>query len=197
MNDKLRLLIKIVNKTVITATIVIMLFMAIFTVPRLFHIKPFVVLSGSMEPTIPTASVVFVDTTKRDVKIGDVITFSLSTGANTGVYVTHRVNDIVDGLIQTKGDNNDNADGYIEPDAVTGTVMTHIPYVGLILDFLQKQGFVLVAIWVFAANAITAVLNHFTETEETENTDKHSKTRSNTESNNTHKPTLTIKHKIN
>ena len=152
------------NRIVAVLTVIILIVVAGFTAPRLFGVKPFVVLSGSMEPTIPTGSCVFVNTKDRDVSEGDIITFSLSTGENTGVFVTHRVNKITDdGLIQTKGDNNDNPDGYLEKDAVVGTVIFHVPVLGQVLDFLQSKGFVLNALWVFVINIITMLLSWLVE----------------------------------
>lgn len=156
--------IKWLNRIVAVLTVIILIMVAGFTAPRLFGIKPFVVLSGSMEPTIPTGSCVFVNTKDTNVDEGDIITFSLSTGKDSSVFVTHRVNQITDdGLIQTKGDNNDSPDGYLESDAVIGTVMFHIPVLGQILDFLQNRGFVLVALWVLVINIITMLLSWLAE----------------------------------
>ena len=156
--------IKWLNRIVAVLTVIILIMVAGFTAPRLFGIKPFVVLSGSMEPTIPTGSCVFVNTKDTNVDEGDIITFSLSTGEDSSVFVTHRVNKITDdGLIQTKGDNNDSPDGYLELDAVIGTVMFHIPVLGQILDFLQNKGFVLVALWVLVINVITMLLSWLAE----------------------------------
>lgn len=47
------------NRIVAVLTVIILIVVAGFTAPRLFGVKPFVVLSGSMEPTIPTGSCVF------------------------------------------------------------------------------------------------------------------------------------------
>lgn len=155
MAVKLSKVVKIVGNVVFVMTLVICLFFSVFTIPRLFGIKPFVVQSSSMEPTIPTGSVIFCNTKDTDVEKDDIITFSLAVSEDKGVYVTHRVYDInKDGLIQTKGDNNDSADGWLEPSAVTGTYVIHIPYCGFLLDALQNYGFVLVAIWVFIINLI-------------------------------------------
>ena len=50
------------------------------------NLRGYVILSGSMEPMIPTGSVVVVDTADRDVFPGDVATFS-----RHGDLVTHRI----------------------------------------------------------------------------------------------------------
>lgn len=158
--SKISLIFEEVSNLCVVLTIIICLIFSIFTLPRLFGIVPFVVQSSSMEPAIPTGSVVFVDTKDTDVKEGDIITYSLSTGNNSGVFVTHRVYKIDDenNLIQTKGDNNDNADGWIDKSAITGTAINYIPWCGFVLNSLQETGFVIIAIWMFVINLILMMI---------------------------------------
>lgn len=162
--EKLSRVVKVIANVVFILTLVVGLIFSIFTVPRLFGVKPFVVQSASMEPTIPTGSVVFVNTKNVYVEVDDIITFSLAVGEDKSVFVTHRAYDISDdGLIQTKGDNNDAPDGWLEPSAVTGTYLFHIPWCGFVLDQLQDYGFVLVTIWVFVINVMLAMLGKILE----------------------------------
>ena len=84
-------IVKWINRIVLLLTILICILMAGFLVPRLFGVTSFVVLSGSMEPVIPTGSAVFVNTKDTDVEKGDIITYSLGVGDDETVYVTHRV----------------------------------------------------------------------------------------------------------
>lgn len=88
--------------------------------------KPLVVVSGSMEPSIMTNSIVVVkqapetgyDLDTVDLK-DEVILFKM--GDN---YVIHRVVDIDENGILTKGDNNNVDDGYIEDlGEIKGTVI--------------------------------------------------------------------------
>lgn len=153
-------ILKTAGNIFIGITVFICLIFSVFTIPRFFGVTPFVVQSSSMEPEIPTGSVVFTNTNDKDVETGDIITYSLSTGEDTGVFITHRVHDTnaEKGLIQTKGDANDNADGWLEKEAVMGTVMFHIPEAGFLLEHLQEKGFVLLAIWVFTINALLLIL---------------------------------------
>ena len=141
-------------------TVILCLVFSIFTVPRLFGISPFVVQSASMEPTIPTGSVVFVNTKDTEVEEGDIVTYSLSLGDDKAVFVTHRVSriDTDSGLIQTKGDNNDSADGWLEPSAITGTVVKYVPWCGFVLDSLQRTGFVMIALWMAVINLILMMI---------------------------------------
>ena len=74
----------------------------------IFGIRPYVVLSGSMEPEIKTGSVVFVNQNVKfsELEKGDIITYK--TG---DVMVTHRVHEKNGDKIITKGDANDSLDG--------------------------------------------------------------------------------------
>lgn len=71
-----------------------------------FHIKPVVVVSGSMEPEIPVGSLVFIDQRDQSVDPGDVIAYQI--GDTTIVHRVVDQND--DGTYITKGDSNDTAD---------------------------------------------------------------------------------------
>lgn len=111
------------------------------------------VSSGSMEPAIPTGSVVFVDhveASEVDERIaeGDVITFV----SGDKKLVTHRVVEKYTAetsvRFRTKGDNNDAMD----PDPVyrqdvVGEVMFSVPFVGYIVAFANTgYGFMLL-VW--------------------------------------------------
>ena len=100
----------------------------------------FIVLSGSMEPTIPTGSVVLVEAVSPEqvnerVDEGDIITFSHARDIQQ--TTTHRVVEKQTGEISdtvrliTKGDNNPVRDS--EPvlrGDVVGVVLFHIPLLG-------------------------------------------------------------------
>lgn len=89
----------------------------------------FVILSGSMEPSISPGDVVIVDASAA-VAVGDVVTFD--TGSE--VPTTHRVVDAVDGQYVTKGDANENADSRpVDPDDVLGRVSLTIPLAGYVV----------------------------------------------------------------
>lgn len=105
----------------------------------------FIVQSGSMEPAIPTGSVVFVEGVppgQADERIeeGDVITFSKSgsiTRTTTHRVVEKRSGEITDSVsFVTKGDANENRDG--EPvlrDEIVGKVMFDVPLMGYVARF--------------------------------------------------------------
>ena len=64
-------------------------------------LRGYVILSGSMEPVIPTGSVAVVDSSKRDVRPGNIATFE-----RHGDLVTHRILSKTEEGYQTKGDAN-------------------------------------------------------------------------------------------
>lgn len=78
----------------------------------LFGYEPFMVMTGSMEPSINTGDMVIVkQVSQEEIQIDDVITYTIADGTES---VTHRVIGIAERegeiLYQTKGDNNNAAD---------------------------------------------------------------------------------------
>lgn len=94
--------------TVLVAAVVLLAVLLVGV--RLVGLTPFVVLSGSMEPTYPTGALIYVKKVPAEqIQVGDPITFVMNEDL---VVATHRVVDI-DGENQrftTKGDANDAVD---------------------------------------------------------------------------------------
>ena len=107
-------------------------------------VKPYITISGSMEPTILTGSVCFVNTKTHydDIQINDIIAFR--AGGNT--LVTHRVIGIDEDGVTTKGDNNEDADSLnTTKDNYVGETLFSIPYIGYAVMLLKKPvGLVLI-----------------------------------------------------
>jgi len=105
-----------------------------------------IVKSGSMEPNIPTGSLVVVKPAAA-YSIGDVITFGADTRSE--IPTTHRIVSFAgeDGqtMYTTKGDANEEVDPKTTlKNDVIGKVVFHMPYVGFVLDFArQPLGFAL------------------------------------------------------
>ncbi|MBQ0041276.1 MAG: signal peptidase I [Clostridiales bacterium] len=109
----------------------------------ILHYEPAVVMSGSMEPTFHTGSVVLVDRDNTsNVKIGDAIAFD-----NGGTYITHRIVDKSKEGYITKGDANESEDPWIVPAAdVKGKVVFSIPMIGYLMKlFAGTPGIILFA----------------------------------------------------
>ena len=97
------------------------------------------VLSGSMEPAIPTGSILVARPVPSDeIQIGDIITFS---GSGRDRFITHRVIEIeqTNGIVfTTKGDANNAKDPFSVPaEKVVGKVLVHIPFIGFIFSFVK------------------------------------------------------------
>lgn len=105
-----------------------------FCIGFILHIKPVVVVSGSMEPTIETGSFLLVNENDKDIKENDIIAFK-----RENMLVAHRVIAITHEGYITKGDANDTVDiGILKDDAVNGTVLFWIPKIGYILKWVSS-----------------------------------------------------------
>lgn len=112
---------------------------------RMFNVKPYTVLSGSMEPNYKVGSIVYVTKVDPfDLKEKDVITYVIGGGT----VVTHRIVEVIydneenptQVSFRTKGDNNNSEDGG-EPIAarqVLGKVVFTVPLLGYIANFVQN-----------------------------------------------------------
>lgn len=124
------------KKIINALTTLIIVVGGIFLLLYLIGIKPYVVLSGSMEPTIKTGSLCFINSHVNydSIKEKDIIAFKL----NNGTLVTHRVVNINSNGIETKGDNNDALDGVITTQKnYVGKNSFWIPYLGYIFKSFQ------------------------------------------------------------
>jgi signal peptidase len=123
---------------IINLTLIIKSFVYPDKVPGFFGYKPFIVLSGSMEPEFYTGDIVLVKEVPADtLAIGDVIAFRLNNSV-----VTHRIIEVnnTDGTREffTKGDNNNTEDNIaITYDMVEGKYLFAVSGLGNFALFLQ------------------------------------------------------------
>ena len=122
--------------------------MIISVFPIKGNIEFLTVLSGSMEPTIHTGSVVFVKPIS-EYKVGEIVTFGKNDKNN--IPTTHRIVEsrVQDGHIfyKTKGDANDSEDSReIAQDDIVGRVYFSIPYLGYAINFVKKPIGLMIAI---------------------------------------------------
>ena len=110
----------------------------LFLIPAICGIKPFVVLSGSMEPQIKTGAVAYVNTYIRvdAINVGDIIAFSVGDE-----QVTHRVIQInEDNTFTTKGDANNTEDlAPVSFESYKGKTIFSIPYLGKVMSLFQTS----------------------------------------------------------
>ena len=120
---------------------------------RLFGLTPYTVLSGSMEPTYPVGSVIYVAKAEPEsLSVGDPLTYRLPEGT----LVTHRIREVLNENSEelaflTKGDANDHPDGSPVPAAaVVGKPLFHIPFLGYLSTALQTPKSVILLVSVGA-----------------------------------------------
>lgn len=124
---------------VVNVTLIVKSFVYPDKIPDFMGYKPFIVLSGSMEPAIMTGDLVITakaDT--EDLKVGDVIAYRY--GKET--VITHRIREVsLDGdkrAFITKGDANNVEDNVMPTeDLVEGKLRWTVPGLGNVAMFLQ------------------------------------------------------------
>lgn len=110
------------------------------------NIKLLTVLSGSMEPSVHTGSLIFIKPT-NNYKVGDIVTRKTS---DAKVTVTHRISEkkVIDGktIFNTKGDANNSDDNEkVTPEMIVGRVFLNIPYLGYAVGFAKtKHGLIII-----------------------------------------------------
>lgn len=118
---------------------------------RLIGFDAYTVLSGSMEPTYRTGSVIYVrECEPEDVQVGDPITFVMNEDLKVA---THRVVEIDEeqGTFTTKGDANAAIDGSpVLFENLIGKPVFTIPYLGYLVAYVQEPPGTYVAVAVCA-----------------------------------------------
>ena len=133
-------------KTILTLFIIVGISVLI---AYIIGIKPYVVMSGSMEPNIKVGSISFVNTRYpyEKIQVGDIIAFK-----REAIFATHRVVEITEEGFKTKGDANNVADGRIVseeeyvgknilsiPIKYVGKNILSIPIIGYIIQATQTK----------------------------------------------------------
>ncbi len=118
---------------------------------RVAGLQVFTVLSGSMEPTYPVGSLIYVKKTEpAQLQAGDVITFLL----DEDTVATHRIVEVIPDAhdteilrFRTKGDANDVPDGgLVHCKNVIGSPVFAIPALGYVASYIQSPPGTYVAI---------------------------------------------------
>ena len=133
--DKLipRILRLVINAiiTIVVATALLSLLMLII------GIRPYIVMTGSMEPQIPVGSICLVDRhcALQELQAGDIITYHSSPSA----VVTHRVVSVGEEGAVTRGDANETVDEKaVTAEDLIGKCILTIPRIGHILQFFKS-----------------------------------------------------------
>ena len=130
---------KIWNVVYSVIVAVVVLLAVAFVGVRVVGLQPFTVLSGSMEPTYHTGSLIYVKSVEpQDVHVGDPITFVLNEDL---VVATHRVIEIdaENERFYTKGDANESADGSpVHFNNLIGVPVFTMPLLGYVANFVTN-----------------------------------------------------------
>ncbi|MBQ1520459.1 MAG: signal peptidase I [Clostridia bacterium] len=111
-----------------------------------------VVLTGSMEPTIPANSLIFVVKDKTPA-VGEIVVYQ--TG---GTPVVHRVIEVdsENGLVITQGDANNAPDDPITLSRIKGRVLFSVPAIGSVFRFVKTvPGTMLILVLIFVILYLT------------------------------------------
>ena len=157
MNKSLKKIWNVISSILVALVVLLAL---LLVGARVVGLQVFTVLSGSMEPTYHTGSLIYVK--KVDpytIKEGQPITFML----DENTVATHRVVGIVPDeedpaviRFRTKGDANEAEDGsLVHYKNVIGTPVFTIPYLGYVADYIQHPPGMYVAI---SAGAVLLLL---------------------------------------
>lgn len=121
--------------------------------PDFFGYKNFIIVSGSMEPTIMTGDAIFVKEVPEDqIHTNDIISFSQS-----GTIITHRIIEIntENGIkkYRTKGDNNNSQDREsITYNQIEGKYQFKISHFGTISEILKNKYTLIILILILIIN---------------------------------------------
>ena len=148
MNKSLKKIWNVISSILVALVVLLAL---LLVGARVVGLQVFTVLSGSMEPTYHTGSLIYVK--KVDpytIKEGQPITFML----DENTVATHRVVGIVQDeedpaviRFRTKGDANEAEDGsLVHYKNVIGTPIFSIPYLGYVADYIQHPPGMYIAI---------------------------------------------------
>ena len=128
---------KAVKVIINTLTTIIIVIGVVFLILYAIGIQPFVVESGSMEPNIKVGSICFVNkhTKYENIKVNDIIAFNTSLGKKA----THRVVEITEEGMKTKGDANAVEDEFLTTrESYIGKNVFSIPKIGYLVKETQN-----------------------------------------------------------
>lgn len=148
--------------------VVLLALAAVLIVPVILGYTELAVLTGSMQPTIPVGSLIYVkEVEPSTLQVGDVVTYQLEGDT----MVTHRVVEVNpdEGYLVTQGDANEDPDGQINFDRIVGKMDFHLPYLGYIsMNIRTKTGIFAICGTLIAIILLTFIPEIFSNDEEEE-----------------------------
>lgn len=129
---------KILNTIGRVAVVIVVIAVIMLVGVRLVGLRPFVVLSGSMEPEYHVGSLIYVkNTDPEDIKVGDPITFVMDENLTVATHRVVEIDDEAQNFI-TKGDANSFKDANpVNFKNLIGKPVFTIPKVGYFVNYIQ------------------------------------------------------------
>ena len=127
---------KIIKASFDALMTVILILGILFLILFVVGIRPYVVISGSMEPAVHKGSLSFINKHSKyeDIKNGDIIAYQTPTGDK----VTHRVREVTEEGFITRGDANSVDDVALTTESnFLGKNIFSIPMLGYVVGTLQ------------------------------------------------------------
>jgi signal peptidase I len=127
-----------IGSVVFVVALLLLVTVAVSVLPLFLGQRTYVILSGSMEPTIHTGSVVFAHVeSAKDLEVGDVIAYNPNPEA--AIPIVHRIIKIEERqgtrYFTTQGDANDSADGEVALPPQALVVTNSLPVAGYIVYY--------------------------------------------------------------
>lgn len=127
----------------------------------------FEVISGSMSPYIEKNDFIFVDV-GSEFEVDDVVTFE-----KDGSFITHRVIEINNNVVITRGDANNSVDNPINKDKIIGKVVKIVPNAGVWIGVITTPKVALAIL--ITVILVTLCFSYFNSSEEDEQLNKKEK----------------------
>jgi signal peptidase len=126
----------------VTLVSVSVVMLGVLVAPRLFGWTSYLVTSGSMSPTFDAGAVVVAaPVDPESLKVGDIVTYDISSGTTTHRIVERRVAhnpDATELAFTTRGDANEEADpSTLDPRNVVGKAKFAVPTLGYVVSIVR------------------------------------------------------------
>ena len=139
---------KIISYIFIVAVSAVVFLLAVSIIPIPGNYKVLTVLSGSMEPTLKTGSVVIIKP-RASYDTDDIITFEKFENKIVTHRITEKRDDGKEIFYTTKGDANNAQDQEeVSQSKIIGKVLFDVPFVGYIVNFAKQPIWFILLIWV-------------------------------------------------
>lgn len=165
----MRIVSKILNALETVVIVLIVAVALLLTLPKAIGYYPFIVLSGSMEPTVHVGAMAYINTRDTDVKQGDIVMYQ----ANESTMVIHRIHGYnEDGTMEMKGDANEDIDFVpVSQEQIKGTYVFSVPMLGYAVANVKAPHIIIAVIWILFLHIAAWKIGEYVENEEDDDDD--------------------------